>query len=165
LVQKEKNPVYSKNIMREYLQAKILGAIQRTGAMIPLAFHGGTALRFLFHLPRYSEDLDFTLEYPEAKYHFNRLLKSIKNELTKEGYMLSIKMNDSKIIHSAFINFSDLLYEAGLSPHQDEKFSVKIEIDTHPPKGVVLQKTIIRRHVTLHLQHHDCASMLAGKLV
>ena len=30
--------------------------------MIPLAFHGGTALRFLYTSQRYSEDLDFALE-------------------------------------------------------------------------------------------------------
>ncbi len=47
------------NVAREYLQAVILSLLQREGAMIPLAFHGGTALRFLYQLPRFSEDLDF----------------------------------------------------------------------------------------------------------
>ena len=48
------NPVQGRNIVREYLQARILGALQRAGAMVPLAFQGGTSLRFLFALPRYS---------------------------------------------------------------------------------------------------------------
>jgi predicted nucleotidyltransferase component of viral defense system len=48
--------------VREYLQARILESLQKSGAMIPLAFHGGTALRFLFSHGRYSEDLDFALE-------------------------------------------------------------------------------------------------------
>ena len=52
------NPVQGRNIVREYLQARILGALQRAGAMVPLAFQGGTSLRFLFAIPRYSEDLD-----------------------------------------------------------------------------------------------------------
>ena len=55
-------PLRGRNIVREYLQARILGALQRAGAMTSLAFHGGTSLRFLFGLPRYSEDLDFALE-------------------------------------------------------------------------------------------------------
>lgn len=50
------------NLAREYLQALILQSLQRSGAMTSLAFHGGTALRFLYSLPRYSEDLDFALE-------------------------------------------------------------------------------------------------------
>jgi hypothetical protein len=40
----------------------------------------------------------------------------------------------------------------------------KIEVDTHPPAGAGLETTLIRRHVTLRLQHHDRASLLAGKL-
>ena len=60
-------PLQGRNIAREYLQARILGVLQREGAMMSLAFQGGTCLRFLFALPRYSEDLDFTLEGdPEA---------------------------------------------------------------------------------------------------
>lgn len=38
----------ARSLTREYLQARILGCLQRAGAMVPLAFHGGTALRFLF---------------------------------------------------------------------------------------------------------------------
>jgi hypothetical protein len=62
IVRATPSPVQGRNVAREYLQARILGALQRAGAMIPLAFHGGTALRFLFASARYSEDLDFALE-------------------------------------------------------------------------------------------------------
>jgi predicted nucleotidyltransferase component of viral defense system len=47
-------------IVREYLQARVLEALQRAGAFSTWAFLGGTALRFLFRLPRFSEDLDFS---------------------------------------------------------------------------------------------------------
>ena len=57
-----------RNILREYLQARILEGLQRVGAMSALAFQGGTALRFLYGLPRYSEDLDFALEGPRESY-------------------------------------------------------------------------------------------------
>jgi len=40
--------------VREYLQARILQSLQRAGAMQTLDFHGGTSLRFLYHIPRYS---------------------------------------------------------------------------------------------------------------
>ena len=55
------SPLHGRNIVREYLQARILASLQRSGAMVALAFHGGTALRFLYAIPRYSEDLDFAL--------------------------------------------------------------------------------------------------------
>jgi predicted nucleotidyltransferase component of viral defense system len=52
------SPLAARNRVREYMQVRILESLQREGAMIPLAFHGGTALRFLYALSRYSEDLD-----------------------------------------------------------------------------------------------------------
>lgn len=52
----------------------------------------------------------------------------------------------------------------GLSQHRNQVFAVKVEVDTQPPRGANLKTTIIRRHVTLQLQHHDRASLLAGKL-
>ena len=56
------------------------------------------------------------------------------------------------------------MHELGLSPRTSEVISVEIEVDTAPPAGAVLATTVVRRHVTLHLQHHDRASLLAGKL-
>ncbi|MBS1252769.1 MAG: hypothetical protein MAG451_01811 [Anaerolineales bacterium] len=48
LAGEQSTPAQAQNVAREYLQARILGSLQRAGAMIPLAFHGGTALRFLY---------------------------------------------------------------------------------------------------------------------
>ena len=62
LVRNAVDPVQGRNLAREYLQARILGALQRSGGMLSLAFHGGTALRFLYGHGRFSEDLDFALE-------------------------------------------------------------------------------------------------------
>ncbi|MFH1940888.1 MAG: nucleotidyl transferase AbiEii/AbiGii toxin family protein [bacterium] len=158
------NPIKARNVVREYLQARILGAMQRAGAMVLLAFHGGTALRFLYGIPRYSEDLDFTLEGPGSGYDFHRLLQAIRSEVANEGYAVTIKANDRKTVHSAFIRFSGLMYEMGLSPMQGESLSVKVEIDTRPPVGVGLTTTVVRRHVILQLYHHDRSSLLAGKV-
>ncbi len=164
IAKQQQNPLRAKNLMREYLQARMLGALQRAGAMIPLAFHGGTALRFLFNLTRYSEVLDFTLEYPQKKYDFRLILNRILKEFTSEGYRTSIKINDQKTVHYAFIQFPGVLFEGGLSNHKGEKLSIKIEIDTNPPQGAILQTTVIRRYITLQVHHHDRASMLAGKI-
>ena len=57
-----------------------------------------------------------------------------------------------------------LLYELQLSPHRDETLAVKLEVDTNPPAGAGLATTVVRRYVILQLQHHDRASLLAGKL-
>lgn len=164
LVRAQPTPAHARNVAREYLQARILGALQRAGAMIPLAFHGGTALRFLFATARYSEDLAFALEKDQHRYDFRAYLQAIKSELTAEGYSVELKVNDKKTVHSAFVRFPGLLYELTLSPHRGEILAIKIEVDTNPPAGAVLTTTVVRRHILLQLQHHDRASLLAGKL-
>lgn len=164
LVQAGMSPIHQRNLIREYLQARILAVLQRRGAMIPLAFHGGTALRFLYAIPRYSEDLDFALERSDAGYDFRGYLAAIRDELTLEGYAVTVRVSDDKTVHSAFVRFSGLLYEMGVSPHADEVIAVKLEVDTNPPTGAGLTTTVVRRHVLLNLQHHDPASLLAGKI-
>ncbi|RME63969.1 MAG: nucleotidyl transferase AbiEii/AbiGii toxin family protein [Caldilineae bacterium] len=164
LVRTAPTPVHGWNMAREYLQARILGVLQRAGAMIPLAFHGGTALRFLYASARYSEDLDFALERAREQYDFRSYLGAIRTEFEAEGYAVSLKVNDRRTVHSAFVRFPGLPYELELSPHRDEVLAVKIEVDTNPPAGADLVTTVVRRHVILHLQHHDQASLFAGKL-
>jgi hypothetical protein len=164
LVSESQNPTQSRNIVREYLQARILGILQRRGAMVPLAFQGGTALRFLFSIPRFSEDLDFSLERPGTDYNFRDYLRAIEKMFLAEGYNINLKISDYQIVHSAFVRFYGLLYELNLSMQPGEAIAVKIEIDTSPPGGAGLTKTIIRRFETLHLHHHDRASLLAGKM-
>jgi predicted nucleotidyltransferase component of viral defense system len=164
LVSAAPTPAQGRNATREYLQARILGALQRAGAMIPLAFHGGTALRFLYNSQRYSEDLDFALEQARESYDFRAYLKAVRTALTAEGYAVELKVSDRKVVHSAFVRFAGLLNELGLSPFRDEVLAVKIEVDTNPPAGAGLATTVIRRHVPLQLQHHDRATLLAGKL-
>jgi hypothetical protein len=132
--------------------------------MIPLAFHGGTALRFLYAHLRYSEDLDFALERDRERYDLRTYLRSIRSELEPEGYPVEFIVNDRKVVHNAFVRFPGLLFELGLSAHRDEVLAVKIEVDTRPPAGAVLTTTVTRRYILLQLQHHDRPSMLAGKL-
>jgi hypothetical protein len=133
--------------------------------MIPLAFHGGTALRFLYSIRRHSEDLDFALERPEAGFDFRRSLDAVRSDLRREGYAVDLaRLNDRRTVHSAFVRFPGLLHELRLSGHRDEALAVKLEVDTRPPEGAGLETTLVRRHVLLRLQHHDRASLLAGKL-
>lgn len=163
-VRQSPSPLQARNVTREYLQARILDSLQRSGAMIPLAFHGGTALRFLYSINRYSEDLDFALEQAPAQYDFRGYLRAIQSEFLAENYQVEVKVNDQKTVHSAFVRFIGLLHELQLSPHRDEILAVKIEVDTKPPAGATLAIAVVRRHLPLRLQHHDRATLLAGKL-
>jgi predicted nucleotidyltransferase component of viral defense system len=104
------NPLTARNMAREYIQARILESLQREGAMIPLAFHGGTALRFLDALPRYSEDLDFALEGAREYYDFRGYAQEVRANLTAEGYAVALRVSDQKTVHSAFVRLPGLLH-------------------------------------------------------
>ena len=164
LVRQSPTPAGGRNLAREYMQARILAALQRAGAMIPLAFHGGTALRFLYAHGRFSEDLDFALEGNRQGYDFRGYLLAIRTELTPEGYAVELKVNDRKTVHSAFVRFPGLLYDLGLSAQRSESLAVKLEVDTNPPAGAGLATSVVRHFFVLQLQHHDKASLLSGKL-
>lgn len=153
-----------RDVVREYLQARILQSLQDSGAFLNWAFHGGTALRFLYSIPRYSEDLDFALVDLKRSHRFRDYLAKMKTKFEAENYTVGLKVNDRKTVVSGFVRFPGLLYELGISSHRTEVISVKVELDTNPPTGAVTATSLIRRYVTLNLLHHDKASLLAGKL-
>ncbi|MCD6134999.1 MAG: nucleotidyl transferase AbiEii/AbiGii toxin family protein, partial [Candidatus Omnitrophica bacterium] len=117
------------NTMREYLQAYILRIMHEEGVFSSTAFIGGTALRFLYNLPRYSQDLDFSLE-KSKKLAFASLMKRIKDELSLAGYDVSITFNDRRVVQSTFIKFRGLMKDAGISAFAEQNLVVKIEVDT-----------------------------------
>ena len=152
------------NVMREYLQARILEVLQERGAWREIAFMGGTALRFLYRVPRFSEDLDFSLEDRSGDFDFDALVVSARARFEQEGYATETKIATRTAVNKAFIRFPGLEHELGIGPHADKVFSVKLEVDTHPPAGAGIEVTTVRRYVTLRLAHHDKATLLAGKI-
>jgi hypothetical protein len=165
LIREPGPPGMTLNRAREYLQSRLLLAMQDAGAMIPLAFQGGTAVRFLFDLPRFSEDLDFALERPDrGSFSIEALEKRAVANLEREGYEVLTKLRPGHAVQSLTVGFPGLLFELGLSPHRSQRLRIRIEVDTRPPAGAELETTIVRKHTMLNLQHHDRASLLAGKL-
>lgn len=157
------NPRVRLNILREYVQAYLLKIMQDKGAFRSYAFVGGTALRFLYDLPRFSEDLDFSLTgSPTTK--FTDLMKKVKSELEQSGYAVDVKVRDAQTVHSALFRFSDLLFEAGLSPLAGQKFTVKVEVDSHPPTGARTEIKVVNKYFPITFLSYDTASLLSGKL-
>ena len=169
LVAEAKTNAEATLLVREYLQARILEALQRAGAFEHWAFLGGTALRFLYRLPRFSEDLDFsrtTAMKPgeSMRAEFDRYVARIKSAFESEAYDVDVRDRPDAAVQSAFVGFPGLLHELGLSPHQGQKITIKIEIDSNPPPHASTTTSLVRRHVLLNLLHYDKPSLLAGKL-
>ncbi len=163
LVKELTDPTRKLNLLREYLQAFVLRSLHESEAFVHLSFVGGTALRFLFNLPRFSEDLDFSLETPKG-YDPVKWMKKVARDLSLAGFDPAIRWNDRKTVHTAWIRIATVLNEIGLSNLSEQKLSIKLEIDTHPPAGAELKTLIVNRHMIFSLRHHDLSSLMAGKI-
>ena len=164
LVRTSTNSAQGRNVAREYLQARILACSSRAAPWCRLPFTAAQRCEFLYASPRYSEDMDFALERAREQYDFRAYLHAIRGELVAEGYNVELKVSDQKVVHGAFVRFPGLLYALGLSPHPSEVLAVELEVDTSPPTGADFVTTVVRRYITVQIQHHDRASLLAGKL-
>lgn len=151
------------NRLREYLQAFVLRSFYESEGFRPLAFVGGTALRFLHNLPRFSEDLDFSLVSPEG-YAGQAWMAKVKRDLLLAGFSPEVTWNDRKVVHTGWVRVAGILHEAGLSALPDQKLAIKLEIDTRPPAGARCERQVVTRHVTFLIQHYDLPSLLAEKL-
>ena len=151
------------NTIREYLQAYILRILHTDSLFKNSAFLGGTALRFLYNLPRFSEDLDFSLLKADSSSFLDSINK-LKGELTLAGYDVSIKYSEENTVKYALIKFEELMHDLGLSPHKDQLLSIKIDIDTNPPLGAGFKPQIINKYFPLSFMFYDLSSLLAGKI-
>ncbi len=163
-VRDEPDALRKRNRAREFLQARILLSLQDRGAFSNWAFVGGTALRFLYDLPRYSEDLDFSLRTPGDEVRFTPILRAVVSDLDAEAYEVEARIREKRTVSTAMVKFRGLLYELGISPHRDEAFAVRVEIDANPPAGAGFSTRLVRKHYLLNLMQYDRASLLAGKL-
>jgi predicted nucleotidyltransferase component of viral defense system len=159
----EKNPRLSFNKLREYLQHVILRELFEQGTLDGLVFRGGTALRILFDLRRFSEDLDFHTR-KNNKFDLKKIIDKIKRHLPDQGYRLNLKANYEGAVQSVFVKFDSILSEAGISRQEEKKLRVKIEVDTKPPRGYHTESSLVNKYFPFGIIHHDRASFLAGKL-
>jgi hypothetical protein len=152
------------NVVREYLQAYILRSLQDTGAFASLAFQGGTALRFLYGLRRYSEDLDFSLERPEHDRGLAVLVEACRRDLALSGYAVEAAIRGQGAVRAAEIKFPGLLKETDLASQRGANLMIRVEVDTRPPAGAVLETRLVTRHFPISFRVHDLRSCMAGKV-
>jgi predicted nucleotidyltransferase component of viral defense system len=151
------------DITREFLQLLILKILFDRGYFKNLAFVGGTALRFLYRLRRFSEDLDFSL-YNKSGYQFDNILKGITYDLEKSGLAVDLKEQLESPVQSAMFRFKDILFNLGLSNYKTEKLAIKFEVDANPSEGWKTATSLITRHFVFTVTHFDLPSLYALKL-
>jgi len=151
------------NRAREFLQIVCLKIMYDKGVFNNMAFVGGTALRILFDLRRFSEDIDFSV-IDNKGYDFTKINNELIRELRLYGFKAESDPRVDKNVDSTFLKFSGFLKELGLSPMESQKLSIKVEVDTNPPKGGNVVSTLVNKTYVLNISHFDLSSMFATKL-
>ncbi len=126
-------------------------------------YHPSATLRIIQGLNRFSEDLDFHLSVKDDQYALSPVIAKLCRNLALQGYTISDSMVSQKTVRSTFIKFERLLFECGLSPNEDEKLSIKLEVGANPPPGWKVERRIINSYFPFSLIHHDAPSFLSGK--
>lgn len=122
-------PVTKKRgILREFLQVKILESIYRKKISSKLFFIGGTSLRLLRGLDRFSEDLDFDLAGINFK-DIHPLINSLVNEFKKENISVNIYKNKTEKRFYYELRFPELLFQLGLTENKEEKLTIKFDFE------------------------------------
>lgn len=151
------------NMLREDLQCMVLKVVEERGYIKNLAFVGGTALRFLYDLKRFSEDLDFSLVDP-AGFSFDDFVKDIEKSFDAWGIGLEFKSKSVGAVQNMMLKFSGLMYETGVSRRQNQKLLIKLEVDTKPPAGYRAEVSFLNKLMPMNVCHYDLPSLFSGKL-
>jgi hypothetical protein len=170
----EKSKISEQTKIREILQQTALLGLERHGFFEKAAFYGGTALRILYGLDRFSEDLDFTLLEPNQNFDFTPFLEGMRKELLSFGFNLDVttkvKNVDTSIV-SAFLKMNTIeLYlaigeETGAkTTNHNEKIQIKLEVDVDPPPHFRLENRLVLNPVSFYVLTLHKSDLFAGKM-
>ena len=122
------NPALKKYIVKEYILLMILFYLSTTKFVKKITFIGGSNLRLVKGIDRFSEDLDFDCKDFNTG-DFAEMSQSVLTFLKRSGIKAEIrdKQSEKLIAFRSRIYFPELLFELGLSAYKEERFLIKLE--------------------------------------
>jgi predicted nucleotidyltransferase component of viral defense system len=161
--------------LREIMQEIALLGLWRSKFFDKGAFYGGTALRVLYGLDRFSEDLDFTLLGQNAGFDLADHSEALKRELASFGFSVEIESRAKAAgaaIQSAFlkadtrtqmitVEFDEALIR---QVHRNRVLKIRLEVDTDPPPGFTTEIRYLLRPVPFAVKTLSLPDLFAGKL-
>ena len=161
--------------LKEIIQEIALLGLDRANFFDKAAFYGGTAIRILYGLDRFSEDIDFSLLEVNPHFDLQPYCQFVQQELQSFGFHVDVQYKEKKFdsnIESAFIksNTSILLLNIGLDKriikqvHANEILKIKMEIDTTPPGSAETEIKYLLNPIPFHVRIYKQSYLFAGKV-
>jgi len=159
--------------LREILQEIVLLGLYRAGFFDHAVFYGGTALRILYGLDRFSEDLDFSLLQADKNFDLGVYEKSIIETLQTFGFEVNIQLkNQEGVIKSAFLKGNTAQHLLNIKAPDDviakygqgRLVKIKFEVDTEPPLDFKSEKKTQLLPAPFMIHSMKLSSLFAGKI-
>lgn len=164
-----------KGALREILQEIALLGLWRGKFFEKAAFYGGTALRILYGLDRFSEDLDFSLLKKDATFQLDDYGAAVEREMKSFGFDVSFEKKEKSqqtAIESAFLRANTLQQMITIQTvdhfrkqqHGRELLKIKIEVDTEPPGKFKTESRYLVQPIPFSVRVFSLPDLFAGKM-
>ena len=152
------------NALREVMQEIALAGLNRGGFFAKAAFYGGTCLRIFYGLPRFSEDLDFSLLTTNPLFTFEPYFKVLREEFAVFGFevdIVEIPKTTTSDIASAFLKKTSSIYD--LKVAGEKILKIRLEVDTDPPRGFDTEQKLLIQPYSFYVNCFSLPDLFAGK--
>jgi hypothetical protein len=161
--------------LREVMQEIALLGLWRSKFFEKAAFYGGTALRVLYGLDRFSEDLDFSLLEKSGSFDLTGYSEALKKELASFGFTVEVESRAkpaAAAIQSTFLKADTrtqmitVEFDKGLVQQvpRNQVLKIRLEIDTDPPPGFSTEIRYLLRPVPFAVRTFSPPDLFAGKM-
>lgn len=155
------------NAIKEITQEVALYGLEEAGFFEHAIFQGGTCLRIIHGLDRFSEDLDFALRWPSPEFDLNKYLLEASKTMRPYGYEIEIAGEDKadNSVKSRFLKDESIkkLLKFGHRQDPKKKIQIKVEVDINPPTGDKVESNYLDFPTQFMVMTHDISSLFAGK--
>lgn len=163
------------NALKEIIQEIALLGLWRSKFFEKAALYGGSALRILHGLDRFSEDLDFSLIARDINFSLEPYCSAVESELKSLGFSVVVETKEKKIetnIDSAFIKAGTLknLIKIDIPSTLAKKIQsgklmkIKLEVDKDPPLGFKTEARYLFQPIPFSVITFTLPNLFAGKM-
>lgn len=153
--------------LKEILQEIALYGLANANFFDKAIFHGGSALRILYGLPRFSEDLDFLLKIPDLHFKWEPYMDAIIATCKQYGVHPEVtdKSRVNNTVKKMFLKDDSIgkIIDLSFVHHPGRKLTIKFEIDTNPPLGSNFDIKFLEFPLDYSIIAQDLSSSFAGK--
>jgi len=156
---------HRRNALYEVTQQITLSGLYRGGFFDKAAFYGGTCLRIIHGLNRYSEDMDFSLLKKDESFSIENYFPAIVTEFKALGRNITITKKDKRNfgkVESAFLKDTTEVYD--LSFQTEKNLKIKIEVDTMPPLKFETEQKLLLQPFAFMVRCFTLPDLFAGKM-